>query len=429
MASNFRFKKTEVGMIPEDWDFEALDEFVSWITYGFTCPMPTAEDGPYMITATDLEGNKINYDSARRTTLQAFDERLTDKSRPQPNDVLLSKDGTLGRVALVDNRKVCIAQSVALLRPNDRIAPSFLYYLLLAPQYQRKMETDSDGTTIKHIYITRVNKMEVAVPKEEEQLRIVDILSTLDSKIETDQQIDESLEAMGQAIFKHWFVDFEFSNEEGKPYKSSGGDMTYNEGLGKEIPRNWVAKPIDEVANFLNGLAMQNYPAERGIEFLPVIKIRELHQGITDSSDTASPNIPKEYVVVDGDVLFSWSGSLKVVIWTSGRGALNQHLFKVSSEHYPKWYYYYWLLHHLPEYKLIAEGKATTMGHIQRHHLSDSLVLVPDDATLRRMDKVLGPVLDRQIQLGIESRNLSQIRDVLLPRLISGRIRIPFEAA
>jgi len=126
--------------------------------------------------------------------------------------------------------------------------------------------------------------------------------------------------------------------------------------------------------------------------------------------------------------LFSWSGSLEAVIWTSGIGALNQHLFKVTSAEFPKWFYYQWIHHYLPEYRRTAEGKATTMGHIQRHHLSDSLVLVPDDATLKRMDRLLGPILERQIQSGIESRNLSKIRDMLLPKLMSGRIRVPVDA-
>ena len=115
------------------------------------------------------------------------------------------------------------------------------------------------------------------------------------------------------------------------------------------------------------------------------------------------------------------------MIWVLGEGALNQHLFKVTSKHYPKWFYYYWLLRHLPEYRHIAEGKATTMGHIQRHHLNGSLVLVPDEATLQRMDKKQTPIIEKLIQIGVESRNLSRIRDTLLPKLMSGKIRVPVE--
>ena len=204
--------------------------------------------------------------------------------------------------------------------------------------------------------------------------------------------------------------------------------MVYNEELAKNVPKGWEVRSIDKVAHFLNGLALQRFPPKSENEYLPVIKIRELRQGVTESSDRASPDIPKEYVVEDGDVLFSWSGSIEVVIWTSGRGALNQHLFRVTSTEFPKWFYYYWILAHLQEYRRIAEGKATTMGHIQRHHLADSLVLVPDKMTLERMSAVIDPMFERIIQVGIESKHLSEIRDLLLPKLMSGKIRVPVEA-
>lgn len=158
------FEDSELGQIPKGWSCEILDNFLERITYGFTCPMPTSESGPYMITAKDLKGNKINYESARKTTQDAFQNKLTDKSRPKYNDILLSKDGTLGRVAIVKNEKICINQSIALLQPNSRITTNYLYNLLVNPFYQQKIITDSDGSTIQHIYITRVNKMFIVLP-------------------------------------------------------------------------------------------------------------------------------------------------------------------------------------------------------------------------------------------------------------------------
>ena len=116
-----------------------------------------------------------------------------------------------------------------------------------------------------------------------------------------------------------------------------------------------------------------------------------------------------------------------IVIWGSGKGALNQHLFKVTSDYYPKWFYYYWLLHYLSEFIDIAKDKATTMGHIQRHHLSESTVAVPDSATLRYMDRVFSPIMDRIINTIVEGKLLSDLRNSLLPKLISGTIRVPLE--
>jgi type I restriction enzyme S subunit len=167
------------------WVEKPLADCLRLITYGFTNPMPTTAEGPYMVTAKNVVGGRIDFASARRTSQDAFDRLLTDKSRPQVGDVLLTKDGTLGRVAVVDRAGICINQSVALLRPNERMMPQFMVHLLSSPNYQRRMVEAAGGTTIKHIYITRVDKMSVAFPdSHDEQKRIVSNLDSLNSEIQ-----------------------------------------------------------------------------------------------------------------------------------------------------------------------------------------------------------------------------------------------------
>lgn len=176
------YKYTDVGVIPEDWIIEPLEYFTSFISYGFTNPMPTVYDGPPMITARDINQGKILYSSARSTSIEAFKKLLSPKSKPKANDLLLTKDGTLGRLALVDQENICINQSVALLRPNQKIAPLFFKFLLESPYYQEKMLDDAGGSTIKHIYITIVNKMLLGLPpKLEEQTAIANALSDVDT--------------------------------------------------------------------------------------------------------------------------------------------------------------------------------------------------------------------------------------------------------
>lgn len=184
------YKQTEVGVIPEDWFVQPLEEFTSFISYGFTNPMPTVKSGVCMVTAKDINNGKINFDSARRTTLEAYEKLLTAKSRPKKDDILLTKDGTLGRLALVDDRVVCINQSVAVLRPNNKAHPLFLKLLLESPRYQERMLQDAGGSTIKHIYITIVNLMPLAVPaSRQEQQAIAEALSDTDALIESLEQL------------------------------------------------------------------------------------------------------------------------------------------------------------------------------------------------------------------------------------------------
>jgi type I restriction enzyme S subunit len=164
-----------------------------------------------------------------------------------------------------------------------------------------------------------------------------------------------------------------------------------------ETPDGWDLLPLDSVANFLNGLALQKYPPESETDFLPVIKIAQLRAGNVIGADKASINIRPDYVVEDGDVLFSWSGTLEVEVWNGGSGALNQHLFKVTSNNYPKWFYYFATRHHLPKFRAIAAAKATTMGHIQRKHLSDAKIAVAPPALMKRLDLVIGPLFERLV--------------------------------
>jgi type I restriction enzyme S subunit len=177
------------------------------------------------------------------------------------------------------------------------------------------------------------------------------------------------------------------------------------------------------VASFLNGLALQKFPP-KGDNDLPVIKIAQLRKGDTFGADLASRSIKPEYVIQNGDVLFSWSGSLEVEIWCGGEGALNQHLFKVTSDLFPKWFYFLWTRFHLEHFRQVSASKATTMGHIQRTHLTGAKVVVPSDGVLNAANSVLEPIMQRVIENSLQAYNLAALRDTLLPRLISGQLRL-----
>ncbi len=245
--------------------------------------------------------------------------------------------------------------------------------------------------------------------------RIASILSSLDRKIELNNKINADLEEMAQAIFKNWFVDFE-------PFKD--GKFVDSE-LGM-IPEGWKVGRLTEIASYMNGLAMQKFPPENNEDSLPVLKIKELGQGFCGTdSDRCSCNIKDECKIHDGDVIFSWSGTLLVDVWCGGDCGLNQHLFKVTSKDYPKWFYYYWTKHHLREFIHIAKDKAVTMGHIKRGHLEEAMVAIPDNDSMEKAHELFEPILSKMISLRLESSRLSSLRDTLLPRLISGELEVP----
>ena len=334
------------------------------------------------------------------------------KSRFESGDILFGKLRPYFRKVVRPSFSGVCSTDIWVVRAKPSIDQGYLYYWMASQEFVDMATQASEGTKMPRAKWDFLERVEKSVPPLPEQRAIAHILGALDDKIELNRRMNQTLEEMAQALFKNWFVDFE-------PFRDQG---MQDSPLG-EIPVGWETKPLDKIADFLNGLALQKYPSE-GEAFLPVIKIAELRRGVTESSGKASIFIDREYIVEDGDILFSWSGSLGICIWCGGRGALNQHLFKVTSKVYPKWFYYQWIKYYLPEFQAIAAGKATTMGHIQRYHLSNAYVAIPPQEPLGQMDKKIGSIMGEIIQNNIQSRTLASIRDSLLPKLVSGEIRV-----
>ncbi len=317
--------------------------------------------------------------------------------------------------------------------PTEGIDLKWAYYQLLTVD----INSMDSGTAIPSTSRDAFYQIPVKVPPISEQRAIAEILGNLDDKIDLNRQMNATLEGIARAIFTSWFVDFDPVHAKAQGEAPAGMDAAtaalfpdafVASELGP-IPAGWEICPLDEIAHYQNGLAWKRYAADEDAgAYLSVIKIREMRMdGFDEKSDRTVTDIKPSCKVYDGDVLFSWSGSLLVDIWTGGDGALNQHLFKVTSEQYPKWFYYYWTKEHLERFQRIAAAKATTMGHIRRRDLAAAMTLVPPESVLKKMDEIMAPLLEKFIHNRLESRTLAELRDTLLPKLISGELRVPEE--
>lgn len=353
------------------------------------------------------------------------------KSKFKKGDILFGKLRPYFRKVIIAPFDGICSTDIWVVRAKKRIDQKFLFYWMASENFINHSMAGAEGARMPRASWEYAGRSSCQIVDLGEQKAIASILSLLDDKIELNQQMNRTLEAQARAIFKSWFVDFDPVHAKMEGRQPVGMDAAtavlfpdaFEESKLGMIPKGWEVKPLDRIAHFLNGLALQKYPPN-GDDYLPVIKIAELRRGTTESSGKASINIPQEYIVRDGDVLFSWSGSLTVCVWHGGKGALNQHLFKVTSKDYPKWFYYQWVNYYLPDFQAIAASKATTMGHIQRHHLSEALVIIPSKNILQAMDKIMMPLLEKTIGTNLESSQLSALRDFLLPKLMSGEIRV-----
>lgn len=342
------YKHTEVGVIPEGWLVEPLENFTSFISYGFTNPMPTSSAGPFMVTARDINSGRVLYESARQTTVEAYKNLLSPKSRPKLNDILLTKDGTLGRLALVDKQGICINQSVALLRPNARIDPLYFKKLLESPNYQKKMIEDAGGSTIKHIYITIVNKMPVNVPaSKEEQTAIANALSDVDALISSLEKLIAKKRAIKTAAMQQLLT----GKKRLPPFDKTHTGYKQTE-LG-EIPEDWDIREVQEVAKVKGGKRLP-----KGEQLLssptkhPYIRVADMYSGGVELSDIryvpedVAPII-KNYCIKLSDIFISVAGSLGIVgkIPDSLDGAnLTENADRITDICVNRDYLMYWLM-------------------------------------------------------------------------------------
>lgn len=275
----------------------------------------------------------------------------------------------------------------------------FLYYFSISPIFREVAILSMTGSSGRQRVQTDVVKQHLfEIPPLPEQKAIAAVLGSLDDKIDLLHRQNQTLEAMAETVFRQWFVE--------------------------EVRKDWEGWPLSSIAHFLNGLACQKYPPKNDLDKLPVLKIRELSSGISESSDWATREVKPEYIVEAGDVIFAWSASLMVKVWDGEKCVLNQHLFKVTSSDFPKWFYLMWCKHHLAEFISISASHATTMGHIKRGDLDAAMVNVPPDNELKVMSEQMTPLLDKQIAIAKQIKSLEKLRDTLLPKLMSGEVRV-----
>ena len=313
------------------------------------------------------------------------------------------ENGKTAKVAVLDDGEVGFGSTEYIVfRAKDGVDEDFIYYLVCSPLVREPAIKSMVGSSGRQrVQTDVVQNLEIMVPDYDEQKRISGILKSLDDKIAANTEVNKNLLEQAQSIFTQEFLMLE------------------------RIPNGWQESSLLGIADYLNGLAMQKYRPKDDEQGLPVLKIKELRQGSCDfNSELCSPSIKPEYIVHDGDVIFSWSGSLLVDLWCGGTCGLNQHLFKVTSSTYDKWFYYAWTNHHLQKFAAIAADMATTMGHIKREELSKAEVLIPSQYDYDRIGGLLAPLYNLVIANRIENRKLASLRDELLPQLMSGKLDV-----
>ena len=385
-----------------------LGDYIS-IKHGYAFKgdgITTEDNGVVLVTP----GNFATGGGFKEEKCKFFTNQYSSEFVLSPGDLIvtmtdLSKEmDTLGYSALVpkSNRVYLHNQRIGLISINrEGLDKHYLYWFMRSRDYQRTIAGGASGTTVHHTSPSRICEVQINFPDLLTQKKIARLMDSLEEKMQNNSKINKNLIQQAQSVFSQEFLS------------------------PVNIPEGWQENSLLGIADYLNGLAMQKYRPKDNEQGIPVLKIKELRQGHCDSnSELCSPSIKPEYIVYDGDVIFSWSGSLLVDIWCGGTCGLNQHLFKVTSSTYDKWFYYAWTNYHLQKFAAIAADMATTMGHIKREELAKAEVLIPSKSDYDRIGALLAPLYDLIIANRVENRKLILLRDELLSQLMSGQLDI-----
>ena len=368
--------------------------------------------GYYFISCKDVYDETIHYENARQITEDDF--RDADKrTNLAAYDILITNSGTIGRMALVkdipETRKTTFQKSVAIVRADtSQVVPNYLYYLLKSKVHD--FINSSNGSAQKNLLLSTMRDFDISfVDSFETQHRIATILSRYDSLIENYQKQIKLLEEAAQRLYKEWFVDLRFPGHE-------------NTNITNGVPEGWEKKSIGEIGEYLNGFAFK--PSDWQELGKPIIKIKEMGNGVTNETPrNGGERVPAKYLIKAGDLLFSWSATLMVIIWSGEEGWLNQHLFKVTPvKGIDREFLLQSISNTIVEFQNLTTG--STMKHIQRNKLDQVFVNVPNAEIMKRYSDISEKTRSNILSLQSQLRLLTEARDRLLPKLMSGEIEV-----
>lgn len=319
----------------------------------------------------------------------------------------------------------CNCSDVVIVRPNTTLVDPHYLCAYINIWGKKQIIDKKVGAIQQHFNVHTAEDMVIALPDLIAQKKVSTLITALNTRIAIADNVCHELESLAKTIYDYWFVQFDFPNAEGKPYRTSGGKMVWCEDLKREIPEGWRCGNLYEIADFINGAACQNYRPAENEDSLPVVKIVEMHNGITDSTERVSAAIPLKYIIRSGDILFSWSATLEVMYWFGETAGLNQHIFRVDpKDGFYKEYVYHQLSSYVINFVKMAESRKTTMGHITSDHLEQSRIVLPPQALLDRFHEIVAPIHKKMEQASHENSELRSLRDWLLPMLMNGQATV-----
>ncbi len=421
-----------------EWKETTLADVSSDISYGYTESASTEKVGPHFLRITDIQNGIVDWDNVPYCTISEANHR---KYRLQTGDIVVARTGnSTGENFLYRGDKDAVYASYLIRFQIDRqkADPAFIWYNLRSDRWWSFINNSKTGSAQAGANAKTLGLFPINLPPLSEQRTIADILEALDDKIELNRRMNQTLEFIARALFKSWFVDFDPVRAKMEGREPEGlspeiaalfPDRLVDSEMG-EIPEGWIETSVYSCAEYINGASYKNIHFTDNEGALPIIKIAELKNGVGQNTKFANSKFEEKTKINTGDILLSWSGSpetsIDTFLWVGGQALLNQHIFKVVNETIEKRTFTFFLLKHLkPVFIDIAKDKQTTgLGHFTVQDLKRLKITYPSEKVLSTFSKIATPLL-KSIQSNlIQTSLLGNLRDTLLPKLISGELRV-----
>ena len=342
---------------------------------------------------------------------------------PQENDVLITAVGTIGEILVVKDPNFYFKDGNLIWLRNinfEIIDIDYLYYFLKSDLFQKTIKYNNIGAVQKALTIDFLKTVKITLPSLDNQRKLISVLKSIDKKLKTNNQINQELEAMAKTLYDYWFVQFDFPDQNGKPYKSSGGKMVYNQDLKREIPEGWGVENLFDVAEVQYGYPFSTDYFNSIGEGIPVIRIRDILGN--DITNYSTEEVEDKYKINVGDVLIGMDGNFHMNYWIKEDCYLNQRVVKVNSDKLPNMVLKYQIE---PFIKLREKSVSrTTVGHLSDKDLKAINVILPKEKYLSSIFDKFESILENIIINQQQNQELTQLRDWLLPMLINGQVKV-----
>ena len=391
------------------------------------CPHSTPEwknEGIRVIRNFNIVNGSLDFSNGFFVDEETFEKR-TQRACPEFEDLVISREAPMGAVCMIPkNLKCCLGQRLVLLKVNKDVAdPNYILFAIQSQFVQKQIQIiNQTGSIVSNLNIPDLKSLRIPLPSLPEQKKIASVLSVLDDKIALNKKMNQKLEAMAKRLYDYWFVQFDFPDENGRPYKTTGGPMTYNPTLKREIPEGWEVKSLFDCSDVLYGFPYATEPFdEENLDIstkpYPVIRIRDIKDNTISAKTTEI--VDDRYRTKVNDLLIGMDGYFHMSFWPRNDDYVNQRITRIRQKDLSIMVIY----HQIAPFIKFKEdqAKGSTVGHLSDKDMKQINILVPNNPRLsEKFDGILNLITKNKQEIS----RLTALRDKLLPLLMNGQVVI-----